>query len=271
MPGVFISHASADAAVARRVVELLEDSAVECWIAPRDIAPGTSYAEAIVDGLATAPAVVLLFSRAADASPHVRRELDAAVGRDTPLFPVRLEDIAPSPSLRYFIGTFHWLDTVGVPAATWEDALVTGVGQLLGVAAPSDASERDRGPAPTGITPLDHDAAVTLFREAVAEAAPSVDLDQDPAGVAELVDLLGRMPLGLTLAAARVRVVGLERLRQSLATSLDLVADLETAVKRSLGGRGATGRELAEALTVFAGPADLDAVQAVGGAARSTT
>jgi TIR domain len=47
---VFISYASQDAAVANAVVEILEQHGGKCWIAPRDVTPGSQYADEIVTG-----------------------------------------------------------------------------------------------------------------------------------------------------------------------------------------------------------------------------
>jgi hypothetical protein len=40
---VFVSYASADAALANATVETLERRGLRCWIAPRDIMPGAQY------------------------------------------------------------------------------------------------------------------------------------------------------------------------------------------------------------------------------------
>jgi hypothetical protein len=125
--GVFVCHASKDAGVAQRIVAALEAGGVPCWIAPRDIEPGENYAQAILEGLEAAPAVVLVFSAATNESPHVTRELETAISSGRPIVPVRLEDVQPSASLRYFIGTSHWLDTVGSSTDLWEAPLVRAV------------------------------------------------------------------------------------------------------------------------------------------------
>jgi hypothetical protein len=130
--GVFVCHASKDAAVAQQVVAAMEAAGLPCWIAPRDIRAGENYAQAILDGLAAAPAVVLLFSSATNASPHVQRELETAVDAGSPIIPVRLADVQPSPPLRYFIGTSQWLDTVGTPSQTWEPLLVEAARRAAG-------------------------------------------------------------------------------------------------------------------------------------------
>lgn len=48
---VFISYASKDKIIADAVYARLEASAIRCWIAPRDITPGTSYGEAIIEAI----------------------------------------------------------------------------------------------------------------------------------------------------------------------------------------------------------------------------
>ena len=81
--GVFVCHASNDAGMAQRAVEVLEAAGVPCWIAPRDIEAGENYTQAILDALEAAPAIVLVFSSATNDSPHVARELETAVGSGT--------------------------------------------------------------------------------------------------------------------------------------------------------------------------------------------
>ena len=130
--------------MAQRVVAALEAAGVPCWIAPRDIDPGESYAQAILDGLDAAPAMVLVFSAATNESPHVTRELESAVGRGTPIVPVRLEEVEPSRDLRYFIGTSQWLETGGVAAEQWESPLVRAVRRAVG-----EGGQRQPAPDPT--------------------------------------------------------------------------------------------------------------------------
>src|SRR4051794_179150 len=92
---VFVCHASVDAAIALHVVTALEGAGVPCWIAPRNIDAGESYTQAILEALDAAPAVLLVFSSATNASPHVTRELETAVGAGHPMVPVRIEDVEP--------------------------------------------------------------------------------------------------------------------------------------------------------------------------------
>ena len=59
MPGkVFISHSSRDQAIADVVRQHLESAGIACWIAPRDIEPGTDWTEGIVCGIASSRILV---------------------------------------------------------------------------------------------------------------------------------------------------------------------------------------------------------------------
>lgn len=107
---LFISHASADAAAARRLCAALEGLGLRCWIAPRDIAAGAHYAEVIVDAIEGTRAMVLLASAAAWTSPHVLREVELAVGCRRVLLPVRLAEVTPAGSFAYLLSGCQWSD-----------------------------------------------------------------------------------------------------------------------------------------------------------------
>jgi hypothetical protein len=147
--GVFVCHASDDAGTAQRAVAALEAAAIPCWIAPRDIEPGETYTQAILDGLEAAPAIVLIFSSATNESPHVARELEAAVGSGKRIIPVRLEEVEPSRSLRYLIGTSQWLDASGAAESWWSPSLVRAVRRAIGQPE-SPAAAAPSGPPPAG-------------------------------------------------------------------------------------------------------------------------
>lgn len=83
---VFLSHATEDRETAAHVCALLEAEGISCWMAPRDVAPGTDYAAAIVQGIRDSELVVVVFSAHANTSPYVLRELDRAVAYTTQLW-----------------------------------------------------------------------------------------------------------------------------------------------------------------------------------------
>jgi hypothetical protein len=107
---VFISHSSTDKPTADAIVAALEASGIRCWIAPRDILPGSDWSESIMEAMEQAGVMVLVFSGHSNTSPQIRREIESAVSAGIPVIPFRIEDVLPSKSLQYFIGPQHWLD-----------------------------------------------------------------------------------------------------------------------------------------------------------------
>ena len=140
---VFICHSSLDQATAASVCGALERSGIRCWMAPRDVLGGQDYAEALVAALESSRVLVLVFSRRANESAHVRRELEQVVSRKIPIVPLRIEDVPMSKAIEYFVGSHHWLD---VPTGSIEqhlDRIVESIQALL-----QAASVESQPPAP---------------------------------------------------------------------------------------------------------------------------
>jgi TolB-like protein len=115
----FVSFASQDAAVANAVVENLEQHGVKCWIAPRDVTPGSQYADEIVAAINDAKVFVLVLSEHAVASPHVGRELERAASKRRRILVLRTDAAPLTRSFEYFLSESQWIDiaALGVPAA----------------------------------------------------------------------------------------------------------------------------------------------------------
>ncbi|HXM04102.1 MAG TPA: toll/interleukin-1 receptor domain-containing protein, partial [Chthoniobacterales bacterium] len=75
---VFISHSSADKAIAGVICQRLESDGIKCWIAPRDIKPGSNWTEGIMEGIEACRTLILVFSEHANNSDHVYREVAKA-------------------------------------------------------------------------------------------------------------------------------------------------------------------------------------------------
>ena len=81
---VFISHSSKDKNVADAVVAALEAAGITCWVAPRDIAPGMDWGEAIVRGIAECKLMVLVYSGNSNRSLPCRSARSAGLRRKAP-------------------------------------------------------------------------------------------------------------------------------------------------------------------------------------------
>lgn len=128
---LFISYATEDKTVADAVCAILESRNIRCWIAPRDVRPGTVYSEALINALDSSRLLVLVFSSNSNKSPHVMREMERVVSKGIPIIPFRIEDIEPSKSIEYYIGNTHWLDALTPPLKKHLNYLADNVELLL--------------------------------------------------------------------------------------------------------------------------------------------
>ena len=147
---VFISYSSQDKQIADAACATLESLGIRCWIAPRDILPGSEYGAAIIEAIHQSRVLVLVFSSHANQSPQIGREVERAVNRGIPVVPLRIENITPTQSLEYFIGTVHWLDALTPPLEQHLQRLGQAVQALLRIETPIDdtrASAPMRTPA----------------------------------------------------------------------------------------------------------------------------
>jgi len=128
---VFVSYSQPDKSIADAVAARLEQDGIRCWIAPRNITPGTSWGDAIVDAIGGSRVMVLVLSESSNRSRQVIREVQRAVADDVIILPFRIENIDPTGAMAYFLGTEHWLDALTSPVEKHIDRLRQTVGTLL--------------------------------------------------------------------------------------------------------------------------------------------
>jgi TolB-like protein len=124
---VFISYASQDVAIADKICAALEAAGILCWIAPRDVHAGKSYAAAIVEAINSCRMLLLVLSHSAIDSPHVLREVERASSKRRPVLSVRMDDVKLPPDLEYFLSANQWLDASGRPIEQILPAIVSSV------------------------------------------------------------------------------------------------------------------------------------------------
>jgi TolB-like protein len=107
---VFVSYASHDAATANAVVLALERSGLTCWIAPRDVIPGSLYADEIVGAINDAKVVVLVLSQHSVASPHVGKEIERASSKRRRIVAFHMDAAPLTRGFEYFLSESQWID-----------------------------------------------------------------------------------------------------------------------------------------------------------------
>lgn len=109
MIDVFISYSSKDKSVADAVCHVLEENKIACWISPRDVIAGRTYAAQIVHAIKECSVLVLIFSKYANESEHVGNEIDRAFNANKPIIPFVIENTEINEELDYYLSRKHWL------------------------------------------------------------------------------------------------------------------------------------------------------------------
>jgi tetratricopeptide (TPR) repeat protein len=177
----FISHSSQDKTVADSVCAALEAAGIRCWIAPRDVQPGRSFAGEITRAIRGSQVMVLIFSASTNNSEQVLREVQLAVEAHLHIIQFRIEDVNANDDLKYYLSTPHWLDAMNPPLKGHLDRLVTSIKALLSAAPLS--------PAATNIS--QQNPLVTPTSVAAVIPRPNVPVPQT-----------GAKPVGLFIAGA---------------------------------------------------------------------
>src|SRR3984893_12021727 len=127
----FVSYSNRDKATADAACAALEAAGIRCWIAPRDVVPGSDWGSSIIAAIDRCRAMVLIFSSSANESPQIRNEVVQAVNRSVPVIPVRIENVEPTKALAYHMGAVHWLDALTPPLEQHLQRLAESVRALL--------------------------------------------------------------------------------------------------------------------------------------------
>jgi hypothetical protein len=140
---VFISHSAQDKKTAETICGALEQSGIQCWVAPRDVRPGRSFPGEITRAIQQSKVMLMIFSRHSNSSEQVLREVQLAVDCRVPIVRLRIEDIPLSDDLRYYLSAPHWLDALSHPLSKHIPPLAAAIRELLG----PPSSESETGPA----------------------------------------------------------------------------------------------------------------------------
>jgi adenylate cyclase len=107
---VFVSYASQDTATADAVVVALERAGLSCWIAPRDVVPGSLYADEIVGAINDAKVVVLVLTGHSIASTHVGKEIERASSKKRRIIAFHTDAAPLTRGFEYFLSESQWVD-----------------------------------------------------------------------------------------------------------------------------------------------------------------
>lgn len=125
---IFISFSRQDMGKADKICEALESESIQCWMAHRDIAPGTDYLGSLLEAADRCRAVVLILSiNTSSSNIYV---LDRTAKRGIPIFSVLLDDATPV-EFRRFRQSILVIDATARPFESHLPSLVAQLKLLL--------------------------------------------------------------------------------------------------------------------------------------------
>jgi TIR domain. len=160
---LFISYSDKDKAFAELLLTALERRGVTCWMAPRDIPPGGSYADAIIRAIEESECFLLVYTTHSNTSPHVLREVERALKFERNIIPIRFDDSEPSRSLDYLLATVQWLSIDPSKASGEVSRIADEITNCLAPREPKETPKSRAAAAPDRIS-----AATTVPRQTLA-------------------------------------------------------------------------------------------------------
>lgn len=101
---IFISHkTNPDHALAMRVASVLRDNGIACWLAPESVRPNADFAEEIPNAINSCEYFLLLLSKEAQESAHVRKEIGFAQEMGKSFIILKQGDFELSYKFRYLL------------------------------------------------------------------------------------------------------------------------------------------------------------------------
>ena len=109
---VFISHSTCDRKLVEQLCDYLESQGIQCWVSFRDLTSG-SFSGAITRALKACDVFLLVSSKEACRSPHVKNEVSLAFGQNKHIIPFLLDDNPFDDDLEYFLSLKQYIKATG--------------------------------------------------------------------------------------------------------------------------------------------------------------
>lgn len=121
---VFVSYARANSAEVLPVIEAAKAEGRKFWLDQKGIGAGDTWAGEIVRAIRSAKGVLVMCSKAAFESDHVKREIYLADRYHKKLVPIFVEDADPPEDFEYFFAGVQFLKLFETPEAERSAALL---------------------------------------------------------------------------------------------------------------------------------------------------
>lgn len=170
---VFLSHSAQNREVADAICTALEKAEIRCWVAPRDVRPGRAFPGEITRAIQQSKVMVMVFSSHSNNSEQVLREVQLATDSHLVIIRFRIEDVALTDDLRYFLSSPHWLDALTPPLSKHIERLELAIKEVLGQTVEVTGKKVEGGDAPHATPPAVTPATTPMVvPSAVVPATP---------------------------------------------------------------------------------------------------
>lgn len=109
MADIFISHSVVDKELANYLCDSFEARGLSCWIAPRNIVPGTEWAESITQAISDCSVLLVIYSKNSMRSSQVAKEIGMADRKGKYIVPYKIDDTEPEGAFDYFLSCCQWV------------------------------------------------------------------------------------------------------------------------------------------------------------------
>lgn len=134
---VFISFAgddkTGDLRAAMMVLNFLESRGIKCWIYKRDEPDGAKFEIEITEAIKASKVLVLIYTKKANESPIVEKEIKIASKLGIPIIPFRLEAIPYNTVLYFHLQSYNWLDATVPPIEFHMQKLAEDIAQVISI------------------------------------------------------------------------------------------------------------------------------------------
>lgn len=138
---VFVSYSHKDVKLAFAMCKAMEGRGIACWIAPRDIAPGKSYAGQITKAIKECLLMVLVYSDFANQSEDVDREIELCSKYKKPILPFKIDNTPYNDEKEYYLSKMQWIDAYPNPESHFSE-LTAHIAKSLSIPIQTKAPEK---------------------------------------------------------------------------------------------------------------------------------
>lgn len=109
MADIFISHSVVDKELANYLCNAFEANGLSCWIAPRNIVPGTEWADSITNAISNCAVLLVVYSKNSLRSSQVAKEIGMADRKHKYIVPYKIDDSEPEGAFDYYLSGCQWV------------------------------------------------------------------------------------------------------------------------------------------------------------------